>query len=102
MLGKARTTKGSLLLGAAAALATLTLLGGVVLADDGGLMQRVMGHDAYTAMVDQMRGVLGNERADQMIQDCEATMSSGQGGATTGSATGTMMTGMGSRMGSGR
>lgn len=61
-----------------AALLGMFVLGAVALADDGGLMQRTMGNDAYMAMVQRMRGVLGNERADQMLASCEAMMAAAQ------------------------
>jgi len=50
---------------------TVAVLGGVALADGGGLMQWMMGSDNYMAMVSQMRGVLGNEQADAMLASCE-------------------------------
>ena len=84
------TNKKSLLLGAGAALTTLAILGGVAVADDGGVMQRLMGHDAYTAMVDQMRAVLGNERADQMIAGCEAMMAASGTSSDQGAMQGMM------------
>jgi hypothetical protein len=87
-----------LVLGASATLATLAILGGVATADDGGVMQRFMGHDAYIAMVDHMRLVLGNERADAMIASCEAAMAS-SGGAMDKGAMQQMMSGMGAMMG---
>lgn len=64
-----------------AAAALLTLLTTLVfaapaLADDGGVMQRLMGHDAYAAMVEHMRGVLGEQRAGEMLAQCEAAMAS--------------------------
>lgn len=86
-----------------AALLGVFVLGAVALADDGGVMQQLMGHDTFTAMVQQMRGVLGNERADQMLASCEAMMaatpsSSGARGGMSGMMAGAgrqqMMQGM--------
>lgn len=87
------TRMKSVLLGAGAALTTLGILSGVALADDGGVMQRLMGHDAYTGMIDQMRAVLGSENADQMIASCDAMMASGSPSASGAP------TGMGAMMG---
>lgn len=75
------------------------LLGGIALADDGSLMQQMMGHDAYAAMVTQLRGVLGAERADAMLASCDAVMASDGQGALPGQLQ-QMMSGMGSVMGS--
>ena len=61
-------------LAAALTLALALGLATAALADDGGAMQRAMGHDAYRAMVDQMRGLLGSERADAMLAGCEREM----------------------------
>lgn len=61
-------------LAAALTLALALGLATVALADDGGVMQRAMGHDAYGAMVEQMRGLLGSERADAMLAECEREM----------------------------
>lgn len=87
------------LLAVGSGLATVLLaggvLGGIALADDGGIMQRMMGHDAYAAMVDHMRGVLGNERTDQMLASCDTAMASTDHGSMQ-----QMMSGMGSMMGS--
>lgn len=94
----AMTKKKSLLLAASASLATLAILGGVALADDGGVMQRLMGHDAYIAMVNQMRAVLGDERADAMIASCEAAMAA-TGTSMDKGAMQQMMSGMGAMMG---
>ena len=94
-----------LTLAIAAGLLTLLALGSLALADDGGVMQQLMGHDGYTQMVNQMRGVLGNERADQMLAACDqmAAAPSGNGmmNGTNGSGMGAMMNGagMGSMMG---
>jgi hypothetical protein len=87
----------SLLLGVSAALATVALLGGIAVADDG-VMQRLMGHDAYVGMVNQIRAVLGNERADAMIAGCEAAMAA-SGTTMDQGAMGQMMNGMGAMMG---
>lgn len=92
------TTTKSLLLGASASLATLAILAGVALADDGGVMQRLMGHDAYVAMVDQMRVVVGSERADAMIAGCEAAMAT-NGSSMSQGAMQQMMGNMGAMMG---
>ncbi|MGH2376849.1 MAG: hypothetical protein ACRDGT_00035 [Candidatus Limnocylindria bacterium] len=85
--------------GLAAVLLAAGVLGGFALADDGGVMQQLMGHDAYAAMVNQMRAVLGNERADQMLASCETAMASSDQGAMPNSMQ-RMMSGMGSMMGS--
>ncbi|MGH2797811.1 MAG: hypothetical protein ACRDM0_09125 [Thermoleophilaceae bacterium] len=85
--------------GLAAVLLAAGVLGGIALADDGGVMQRLMGHDAYAAMVNQMRAVLGNERADQMLASCETAMASSDQGTMQNSMQ-RMMSGMGSMMGS--
>lgn len=99
-----RVRRGALiLLMAALALGSLATL---ALADDGGLMQRIMGHDAFTAMVRQMRGVLGQERADQMIAGCEAMMATPSAASPQtpmgGMAGGAGMQGMMGRMMEGR
>lgn len=87
--------------GLAGALLALSAVGGVALADDGSVMPRLMGHDAYAAMVAQMRAVIGDERADAMLAHCEQAMAqSAMPGA--GADMGAMMRGMGSMMGSGR
>jgi len=78
-----------------AGLVTAGLLGGLALADSGGLMQRMMGSNAYMAMVSQMRGVLGNEQADAMLASCEKMMAAD--GST--SVMNGMMSGMGQLMG---
>lgn len=70
-------------------------LGSIALADDGGVMQQLMGHDAFTAMVQQMRGVLGNERADQMLASCEAMMAAAQPGSSSQGGMSGMMSGTG-------
>ena len=57
-------------------------------------MQRMMGSDAYMALVSRMRAVLGNEHAASMLASCETMM------ATDGSGPGQgMMNGMGQMMG---
>ncbi len=94
----AMTKKKRLLLVASASLATLAILGGIAVADDGGVMQRLMGHDVYVAMVDHMRIALGNERADAMITSCEAAMASG-GASMDNGAMQQMMSGLGAMMG---
>lgn len=99
-----RVKSGALIFVATAlALGSLATL---ALADDGGLMQRIMGHDAFTAMVQQMRGALGEQRADQMIASCEVMMATGSGASpqTTmgGMAGGAGMQGMMDRMMEGR
>ncbi|MDQ2911922.1 MAG: hypothetical protein M3T56_01545 [Chloroflexota bacterium] len=78
---------------------TAALLGGVALADDGGLMQRMMGSDAYMAMVNQMRTVLGNEQADAMLASCEKMMAATDGSGGMMGGMGQMMSGMGQMMG---
>lgn len=85
-----------LLLIAGLTLASVGALGSLALGDDGGLMQRMMGHDSYTSMVDQMRAALGAERASAMLAQCEAAMSGADMGAMTGSSSGMgeMMSGM--------
>lgn len=88
--------------GLATALLATGVLAGVALADDGGWMQRMMGHAASAAMVSQMRAVLGNERADQMLASCDAAMASGGQGSMQNSMQNSMqgmMSGMGSMMG---
>ncbi len=59
-----------------------------VLADDGGVMQRAMGHEAYAGMVEHMSGVLGEERAREMLAQCDAAMAAheaeGSGALHTG------------------
>src|SRR5713226_5201592 len=92
------TKRKRLLLAVSASLTTLAILAGVAVADDGGVMQRLMGHDAYVAMVDHMRVVLGNERADAMIAACEAAMAS-NGTSMDQGAMQRMMNGMGAMMG---
>lgn len=62
-------------------------------------MARLMGRDAYVAMVTQMRAVLGNERADAMIARCESQMAASAAGTTM---SGGMMGGMTEMMGSHR
>ena len=79
-------------------LASAVVLAGVALADDGSVMQRLRGHDAYAAMVAQMRSALGNERADQMLASCEAAMA--PAATTDEGSMQRMMSGMGSMMGS--
>lgn len=74
-------------------LLALAALGTIALADDGGVMQRTMGHDAFTAMVQQMRGVLGNERADQMLASCEAMVAAAQSGTDAQGGMSGMMSG---------
>jgi len=87
-----RMRRAALALGAG--ILTAGLLGGFALADDGGLMQRMMDSDAYMTMVSQMRAVLGNDQADAMLASCEKMM------ATDGSGPGQgMMNGMGQMMG---
>lgn len=90
-----------ILLGLAGALLALSAVGGVALADDGSVMSRLMGHDAYAAMVAQMRSFLGDERTNAMLAHCEQEMSEN---AMPGAGTdmGAMMRGMGGMMGSGR
>lgn len=85
---------------------TLVALGSLAFADDGGVMQRLMGHDGYTQMVGQMRGILGNERTDQMLAACDQMMVSAPSGhgmmnGTNSYGMGTMMngSGMGTMMG---
>jgi len=73
---------------------TAGLLGGFALADDGGLMQRMMGSDAYMAMVSRMRAVIGNEQADAMLGSCERMMAADGSGPDQG-----LMNGMGQMMG---
>lgn len=85
--------------GLATVLLAAGVLGGIALADDGGPIQRLMGHDAYAAMVVQMRAVLGNKRTDQMLASCEVAMASGDRGSMQDSMQ-RMMSGMGSMMGS--
>lgn len=77
-----------------AAVIALAALGDLALADDGGGMQRLMGHDAYAAMALQMRGLLGEARADKMLAECDATMAGAMGEQMTGG-------GMGGTMGGG-
>lgn len=90
-----------IMLGLAGALLVLSTVGGAALADDGSVMSRLMGHDAYAAMVAQMRAVIGDERADAMLAHCEQAMVET---TTPGAGTdmGSMMRGMGGMMGSGR
>ncbi|TMC44774.1 MAG: hypothetical protein E6J23_06570 [Chloroflexi bacterium] len=78
-----------------AGLLTAGLLGGLALADSGGVMQRMMGSNAYMAMVSQMRVVLGNEQTDAMLASCEKMMAAD--GSTSGMSG--MMSGMGQMMG---
>lgn len=86
-------------LAALAGLLTLGALGGLALADDGGVMQRLMGHDAYAGMVSQMRGILGQARADQMLAACDTAMAGAAGEQMMGGGTGSMMGGdMGAMM----
>lgn len=80
---------------AAAMVLGALFLGTIALADDGGVMQQLMGHDAFTAMVQQMRAVLGNERADQMLASCEAMMAAAQSGTGAQSGMSGMMAGSG-------
>ncbi len=91
-----RNLKRALMAGLLTLLA-LGTLGTLALADDGGVMQRMMGHDAFTAMVEQMRDVLGAERADQMVASCEAHMAQVNAGGSSGTA-GMMSGGMGAMM----
>lgn len=88
--------------GMAGALLALSAVGGVALADDGGVMSRLMGHDAYAAMVTQMRSLLGDERTAAMLAHCEEAI--GQNATMPGAGTemGGMMRNMGGMMGSGR
>lgn len=84
----------------AAGLLTLLALGSLAIADDGGVMQRLMGHDAYAQMVNQMRTVLGNERTDQMLTACDQMMAAAPAGngmmnGPDGSGMGAMMSGAG-------
>jgi len=58
----------------AAALLALVALGGIVLADGGGAMNRMMGATAYQAMVARMQAALGPDRAAQMIAGCESML----------------------------
>ncbi len=88
-----RMRRAALALGAG--VLTVAVLGGVALADGGGLMQRMMGSDNYMAMVSQMRAVLGNEQADAMLASCEKMMA--EDGSTSGMNG--MMSGMGQMMG---
>ena len=85
------------MVGLAGALLALSAFGGVALADDGSVMSRLMGHDAYPAMVAQMRAVIGDERADAMLAHCEQAMveSSTRG---AGTEMGAMMRSMGGMM----
>lgn len=86
-------------LAALAGLLALAALGGLAIADDGGIMQQVLGHDAYAAMASQMRGLLGEARADQMLAACDAAMAGATGEQMMGNATGSMMGGdMGAMM----
>ncbi len=78
-----------------AGLVTAGLLGGLALADSGGLMQRMMGSNTYMAMVSQMRAVLGDEQTDAMLASCEKMMAAD--GSTSGMSG--MMSGMGQMMG---
>lgn len=96
-----RVKSGALIFVATAlALGSLATL---ALADDGGLMQRIMGHDAFTTMVQQMRGAFGQERADQMIASCEEMMATGSSAIRqTTMADGAGMQGMMDRMMGGR
>jgi hypothetical protein len=83
----------------AGALLVLSAFGGIALADDGSVMSRLMGHDAYARMVAQMRAFIGDERTDAMLAHCEQAMTES---ATPGTDMGAMMRGMGGMMGSGR
>lgn len=59
--------------------------GTVALADDGGLMQRMMGHEAFATMVAHMRTVLGDAQANEMLASCEKMMASADmGGMMSG------------------
>lgn len=87
--------------GLAGALLALSAFGGVALADDGSVMSRLMGHEAYAAMVAQMRAVIGDERADAMLAHCEQAMVE-EAPPGVGTGMGAMMRGMGGMMGSGR
>lgn len=91
-----------ILIGMAGGLLALSAVGGVALADDGSVMSRVMGHEAYAAMVVEMRAVLGDARTDAMLAHCEEQV--GQNEMTPGAAKGMsgMMRNMGGAMGSGR
>ena len=82
----------------AGVLAGVIVLAGVALAEDGGVMQRLMGRYPYAGMVAQMSGVLGTERANQMLANCEAAMASA-GMSDEGSMQRTI-SGVGSMMGS--
>lgn len=94
------------LLVAGLSLAAFGAFATLAVADDGGVMQRLMGHDAYAAMVAQMRGVLGDERANAMLAHCESEMASTRmdAGSMSGMMSGTsgMMSGMRGMMGGGR
>src|SRR5712692_7184511 len=92
------TNRKRLLIAASASLTTVAILGGVAVADDGGVVQRLMGHDAYVAMVNQMRAVLGDQRADAMIASCEAAMAA-SGTSMDKAAMEQMMSGTGTMMG---
>lgn len=87
-------------------LAALGAFGTFALADDGSVMERLMGHDAYAAMVSHMRGVLGDERANAMLAHCESAMASTSmdAGSMSGMMSGMsgMMSGMRGMMGGGR
>lgn len=69
-----------LAIASAMVLAGVLTLATVALADDGSIMQRLMGHESYAAMVQQMRGALGDARADQMLRACDEMMASAEGG----------------------
>lgn len=81
-------------IGLGAGVLTAGLLGGLASADDGGLMQRMMGSSAYMAMVGQMRAVFGNEQTDAMLASCETMMGADGSGSGMG-----MMNGMDQMMG---
>ncbi len=74
---------------------TAGVLGGLALADSGGLMQRMMGSNTYMAMVSQMPAVLGDEQTNAMLASCEKMMAAD--GSTSGMSG--MMSGMGQMMG---
>lgn len=83
-------------------LVALGAFGTLAVAGDGTLMERIMGHDAYAAMVAHMRSVLGDERANAMLAQCEVAMaktnsSRGMSGMT--SDMNGMMSGMRGMMG---
>lgn len=88
MIKRMTVAAGAVILG-------VLVLGTIALADDGGVMQRLMGHDAFSAMVQQMRAVLGNERADQMLASCEAMHAAAQSGTGAQGGMSGMMSGTG-------